>query len=200
VSPLFRALPYDDRVIETVSRLIGTPFVLHLDQVFLKPAGHGAGTNWHTDNAYFQIADPLKGTAMWIAVHDATVANGTLRVIPGGFRTPYEHTRDLDSDHHIRCFPDESLAVDCELEAGGVAFFCYGTPHATGANTTSVDRAGVGLHFLRTDFIPGGYGNGYASHWGRLAHLTGPDATGGRSEHGVRIAGTWPDEVARSIG
>ena len=26
---------------------------------------------------YFKIADPLKGTAMWIAVHDATVVNGT---------------------------------------------------------------------------------------------------------------------------
>ena len=43
------------------------PVVLHLDQVFLKPGKQGMGTNWHQDNAYFQIEDPLQGTAMWTA-------------------------------------------------------------------------------------------------------------------------------------
>ena len=195
ISTLFRSLPYEPRVIDAVERLIGNPLVLHLDQVFLKPAGHGAGTSWHTDNAYFQIADPLKGTAMWIAVHDANVSNGTLRVIPKGFRETYDHTRDPNSDHHIRFYPDESSAVACELEAGGVVFFCYGTPHSTGANASDADRAGVGLHFLRTDFVPESYGD---ERWGNLAHLTGPDATGGLTEHGVTVAGTWRDEVERA--
>jgi phytanoyl-CoA hydroxylase len=197
ISDLFRALPYEAKVVDAISQLIGVPFVRHLDQVFLKPAGHGTGTSWHTDNAYFTIADPLMGTAMWIAVHDATEANGTLRVIPGGFRETFDHSRDPYSDHHIRCYPDEERAVTCELEAGGVVFFCYGTPHSTGRNTTDTDRAGVGYHFLRTDFVPESYGG--ATAWGPLAHLTGPDATGGLAEHGVRVAGTWPDEVARVL-
>ena len=50
----------------------GPALILRLDQVFLKPPRDGMGTNWHQDNAYFKISDPLKGTAMWIAVHDAT--------------------------------------------------------------------------------------------------------------------------------
>ena len=79
------------------------------------------------------------GTAMWIAVHDATTANGTLQVIPDVFRTAFEHSRDPYSDHHIRCYPPEERAVHLELPAGGVAFFCYGTPHATGPNTTDRD-------------------------------------------------------------
>lgn len=197
-SGLFRALPFAPKVVEAVSRLIGDPVALHLDQVFLKPARHGAGTNWHQDNAYFRIDDPLKGTAMWTAVHDASVANGTLRVIPGSFRKLLEHTRDPMSDHHIRCYPDESAAVPLELPAGGVAFFAYGTAHATGPNMTDRDRAGAAFHFLNAAAAPPGY---FDSGWSNVPHplLSGSSASDGAMEYGVRIAGTWDEEVARAL-
>jgi phytanoyl-CoA hydroxylase len=150
-SELFQAMPFAPNVVETVQALIGEPVVLHLDQVFLKPGKHGMGTNWHQDNAYFQIPEPLKGTALWTAVHDATIANGTLKVIPQAFDTLLPHERDGFSDHHIRCWPDESFAVPIEIKAGGAIFFCYGTPHATGGNTTDSERAGVALHFIHSD-------------------------------------------------
>jgi ectoine hydroxylase-related dioxygenase (phytanoyl-CoA dioxygenase family) len=195
-SPFFRAMPFAPKVAEAVEQLIGGPVVLHLDQVFLKPGKHGAGTNWHQDNAYFQIPDPLKGTALWTAVHDATIANGTLRVIPGAYGDKLEHSRDPDSDHHIRCYPDESQAVPLEIGAGGALFFCYGTPHATGGNTTDHERAGVALHFMNADQ------NGTARGGFEVAKrpfLTGPDATGGETEYGTRIAGTWDSEVQRVL-
>src|SRR5262245_13098308 len=44
-SPLFRALPFADRVVEAVHQLLGDPLILHLDQVFLKPGRTGMGTN-----------------------------------------------------------------------------------------------------------------------------------------------------------
>lgn len=150
-SDFFKAMPFAPKVVAAIEALLGSPVLLHLDQVFLKPGKHGAGTSWHQDNAYFQIPDPLKGTALWTAVHDATLANGTLRVIPRAFSEPLPHERDGFSDHHIRCWPDESKAIPVELKAGGVIFFCYGTPHATGANTTDHERAGVALHFIHTD-------------------------------------------------
>ena len=140
-STLFQAMPFAPKVREAVETLLGGPALLHLDQVFLKPGRHGAGTNWHQDNAYFQIPEPMAGTALWTAVHDATIANGTLRVIPRAFSEALPHERDPDSDHHIRCWPDETQAIPVELEAGGAIFFAYGTPHATGANTTE-NRAG----------------------------------------------------------
>jgi phytanoyl-CoA hydroxylase len=186
-SRLFRSLPFEPRVTEAVRRLIGDPFVLHLDQMFLKPARHGAGTSWHQDNAYFKILDPLMGTAMWIAVHAATVENGTIHVIPDAFREALEHSRDPFSDHHIRCYPPEERALPIELPAGGVAFFCYGTPHATMANRTDSDRAGIALHFLRNDFI--------AREDFHRIQLTGSEATGGRKEFGEMVAGTWDREI-----
>ena len=191
-SPLFRALPFHPKVVSAVSQLIGDPVILHLDQVFLKPPRDGMGTHWHQDNAYFKIRDPLKGTAMWIAVHDATVANGTLHVIPGSFREVYEHSRDPYSDHHIRCFPPEERAVPVELPAGGVVFFCYGTPHSTRENRTDHSRAGVAFHFLRADYAAGDL---IAPDRDYRPYLTGPRATGGEREYGTRVAGTWEAEV-----
>ncbi len=195
-SDFFRAMPFAPKVAEAVRQLIGDPVVLHLDQVFLKPGRHGAGTNWHQDNAYFKIGDPLRGTAMWTAVHDAHVANGTLHVIPGAFRQNYEHRRDPDSDHHLRCWPPEEQAVPVELPAGGVVFFAYGMPHCTLANTTDAERAGVALHFINGDADQEAQG-GFAL--GKRPYLTGPAASGGLEEYGVRIAGTWDQAVARVL-
>lgn len=195
-SAFFRALPFKPRVIQAVSELIGDPLILHLDQVFLKPGGDGMGTHWHQDNAYFKISDPMKGTAMWIAVHDATIANGTIQVIQDSFQEVYEHSRDPYSDHHIRCYPPEERAVPIELEAGGVLFFCYGTAHCTKANTTDRERAGVAFHFLRADYAQD---NLIAPDRDYRPYLTGPLATGGLTEYGVRVAGTWKQEVERAL-
>jgi ectoine hydroxylase-related dioxygenase (phytanoyl-CoA dioxygenase family) len=192
-SPLIRALPFQPKVLEAVRALLGEPFVLYLDQIFLKPGRTGAGTGWHQDNAYFKIADPAMGTGMWIAIHDATKANGTMHVIPGSHRESFDHDRDPGSDHHIRMRAPEERAVAVELPAGGVLFFNYGVAHCTKANTTDRERAGLALHFLRTDFIPGG-------RWvPTTPHLAGPDATGGLQEFGRTIAGTWDAEVERAL-
>ncbi len=195
-STLFRALPLQPKVIAAVESLLGSPILLHLDQVFLKPARHGSGTNWHQDNAYFGLADPMKGTAMWIAVHEATVANGTIEVIPGVAYEKFEHRRDPMSDHHIRCYPDESKATPCVLPAGGVAFFAYGTPHCTRANNTDRDRAGLAYHFMLEEcYTPAQI----QRNKGIGTILSGPRAAGGQKEYGTRVAGTWEAEVERAL-
>lgn len=195
-STFFRALPFNQRVVEAVTQLIGEPMILHLDQVFLKPGGDGMGTHWHQDNAYFKISDPLKGTAMWIAVHDATVANGTIHIIPDSYKEVYEHSRDPYSNHHIRCYPPEDRAVPIELTAGGVLFFCYGTAHCTRQNTTDKERAGVAFHFLRADYARADLLDPNRDY---RPYLTGPQATGGVNEYGVRVAGTWEQAVERVL-
>jgi ectoine hydroxylase-related dioxygenase (phytanoyl-CoA dioxygenase family) len=193
-SALFRALPYHPKVMTAVSQCIGQPFVRYLDQIFLKPGKSGAGTQWHTDNAYFKISDPTKGVGLWIALHDATVANGTMHMLPGVYRQTFDHGRDLGSDHHITMQADESKAVPVELAAGGAIFFNYGVPHCTKANTTDKERAGLAYHFLRTDYVPPAKDFGLRKD---LIHVTGPEASGGLNEYGVRVEGTWDAAVAK---
>lgn len=167
-SLFFRMLAYHPKVAATVVQLLGGPVVLEEDQLFWKPGDRGVGTNWHTDNAYFRVDDPLAGTAMWTAIHDASIGNGTLRVVPDAFRDSWEHQRDPDSDHHIRTAINDREVVAAELEAGGVAFFCYGTPHATAENTTGRPRAAVAYHYTLTGHV--------SSSRTRNPAVTGPEA------------------------
>ncbi|MBT3602395.1 MAG: phytanoyl-CoA dioxygenase family protein [Candidatus Latescibacteria bacterium] len=193
-STFYRALPFHTKVIVAVGHLIGNPFVFYLDQIFLKPPKQGQGTSWHQDNGYFKISDPSKGVGMWVALHDATVANGTLHIVPGSHTEAIPHERDPNSDHHICCSIDESRAIPVELPAGGAVFFNFGIAHSTKVNNTDKERAGLALHFLNTDFIPD-----EAKEKKNFAHLTGLYGTGGKKEYGAKISGTWPDEVERIL-
>ena len=195
-SDLIRALPFVPKVVDAVGPLIGDPFLLHLDQMFLKPGRHGLGTAWHQDNAYFKIDDPMTGTAMWVAIHEATTANGTLHVIPGSYKERYEHGRDPNSNHHICCHPPEQRAAALELAAGGAVFFCYGTAHCTRANTTDKERAGMAFHFLRTECVDQAR---LVKESNRHPVLSGPEASDGSAEYGVEVAGTWEWEVERVL-
>lgn len=196
-SGLFRALPFQRRVLASVRQLIGDPVTKILDQLFYKPAKTGGPTNWHTDNAYFRIKDPLKGMALWIAIDDANIENGALKVIPSQFDTKFPHARDPDSDHHIRMHADESSAVHCELSAGGVVFFCFGTPHATGANNSATARSGAGIHFVNAEC-----GNDFLLKGERAKQnvvLTGEGVTGGFENYGEDVSGSWAAEVSRLL-
>ena len=193
-SRLFKALPFAPKVTEAIHELIGDPVVLHLDQTFYKPARSGAGTNWHQDNAYFQLEDPMKGTAMWVAVHDATVENGTLHVIPGSQHEKFEHSRDGNSNHHIRCYPPEDNVVPAVMAAGGAIFFAYGVAHCTLGNNTDTDRAGAAYHFLNESAVGPDYTFGVVGRDGRVI-LSGPNADGGKIVYDEDMRGTWSTEV-----
>jgi ectoine hydroxylase-related dioxygenase (phytanoyl-CoA dioxygenase family) len=137
------------------------------------------------------------GMGMWIALHDATAANGTMHMIPGVQNEVLEHTRDPFSDHHSRCYPPEEKAVAIEIPAGGALFFSYGVPHCTKENSTDRERAGLALHFLRKDHTPENIDR-VGKHPRPL--INGPDASGGEREYGVRVSGTWEQEVDRVLG
>ena len=188
-STLFRALPFCPKVSEAIAQLIGPSFVRQLDQIFLKPGHTGTGTDWHQDNAYFQISDPTKGTAMWVALHDAHLDNGTLHVVPNSHLETFHHERDPQSDHHIHMLVDESRAVPVILPAGGVVFFNYGIAHSTKRNNTDQERAGLAYHFLNSDYIAS------ARMVEGAVHIRGPQASEGLNEYDQKIAGTWEAEV-----
>ena len=182
-SRIFRSLPYQKKVVKAISELIGDPYILHTDQIFLKPANNGIGTSWHQDNSYFKIDDPLKGVALWIAINDANLENGSMRLIPGLHMKLLDHERDPNSNHHIRCFPQEENAKVIELKAGGAIFFCYGVPHCTAANFSNKDRAGVAYHYIHEDFCTEEV-NCYPNY---CRYITGKKSSGGMNEYGLEV-------------
>ena len=192
-SEVFRALPFAAKIRSTVGQLLGDAFILQRDQIFLKPGGIGAGTGWHQDNHYFAIADPEQGLGMWVALSDATVANGTMHIVPGSHTARREHTRDLGSDHHHTCRIDEAVEEvrPIELPAGGVLFFNYGIAHCTKANMTDRARAGLALHFVQEahkDVVRAGLA--------ARPVLAGPNYAAGREVYDRTIEGEWEALVA----
>ncbi len=194
-STFFRALKWHPRVIPAVQQLIGDPVVFRLDQIFLKPAHSGSGTSWHQDNAYWHQPQPEKGTGMWVAMHDATIQNGCMHIVPGSHHHLEPHERDLRSDHHIFAPEvDDALAVPIELKAGGVLFFNWGILHCTRANGTDRARAGLALHFKNGDTVNERFWDDATN-----VRLTGSGATGGLAEEGAVVEGTWEAELERIL-
>lgn len=191
-SALIRALRSAPKTTTAIRSLIGDPVLYVLDQIFLKPPHHGAGTRWHQDNAYWHQPDPSAGTGMWIAVHAATRANGTMHIIPRSHGHLARHERDPGSDHHIHAPQvDESQALPIELPAGGVLFFNFGILHCTRANHTDHARAGLALHFANQDRVAPDFAQD--SYHTPLLDRTGvlvPDAP---------TADQWDREVERSL-
>lgn len=158
ISELFRSLPLLPKVMDSLKLLLGPNIIRFLDQIFLKPGGgKGVGTNWHTDNAYFQSPIKTEGTGLWIALQDSNLDNGTMTVIPKSHLEDPEHERDFSSDHHITCAAniDPSKAIPVIVPAGGVVFFNFGIVHSTGDNNTNEDRAGAAFHFSTPNAIKG---------------------------------------------
>ncbi len=193
-SELLRSLPFSPKVREAVTELIGDNALLQLDQIFLKPARHGAGTSWHQDNHYFGIADPTQGVGMWVAVHDACIANGTMHVVPRSHEKVLEHIRDMGSDHHFYCRIDDEKdeIMPVEMKAGGALFFNYGIAHCTLGNNTDKERAGMALHFLKGEYSEDGKkGRECTRPW-----ISGPHYTKGAREWGADQEGVWEQMCA----
>lgn len=184
-SPLFRALPFAPKVVAAVTRLIGQPALLWLDQIYLKPAQVGAGNVWHEDNARFKVPDVSRGTGMWIAIHDAVRANGTLELIPGSWRDS-----DLSLLFRQPSQAEEARAVLAEMPAGGATFFNFGTLHCTRDNLSGAPRAAAAYHFLQGDNLPD---EAYLAY-GRNIPITGPDGPPRGEE-----SAAWDQAVARVL-
>lgn len=65
------------------SQLVEGPVRFWHDQLFCKPAQDGGVVAWHQDYSYWTRTQPMCHLTCWIALDDATVANGCLHYIPG---------------------------------------------------------------------------------------------------------------------
>lgn len=193
-SLLLKALPFSRKVRESVVALIGSEaLVRHLDQIFLKPRKTGKGTNWHQDNYYFRLPSAVQGTAMWIAIDDANIKNGTMRLVPKKYEEILPHGRDFNSDHHKYCQIDENQAIFIEAPAGSAVFFHYMLPHATGDNQSDVDRCGLAYHFVNLHRMNISLDQLAIHDFGNYArpYLSGENYTKGVTEYGENMESLW---------
>lgn len=164
---LFREHLYHPVICSMVAQLMGTETlrVWH-DQVQYKPPRVGGKTSWHQDHPYWPIIQPADLVSAWVALEDATIENGCMRMVPrshlwgphkGGtigtnpdFSPGYDPTL-IPSDETVEIVP-------CEVKAGQVMFHHCLTWHGSPPNPSERGRPAIAVHYMPgyTRYVPSG--------------------------------------------
>jgi phytanoyl-CoA hydroxylase len=161
LDPVFSAFSRDARL-AMVARALGLQEAKVWQSMYIfKQPGIGGEVKWHQDATFFETT-PISVTTFWFALEDATRENGCLWVQPGGHRGPMRE-RFIRNGDDITMeklddtpWPDDSVAVPLEAQAGSLVCFHGLLPHYSAPNRSSVSRHAYTLHATdgRTAYSP----------------------------------------------
>jgi ectoine hydroxylase-related dioxygenase (phytanoyl-CoA dioxygenase family) len=121
-------------------------------QCILKPAGVGAGTPWHQDEAYSDPEYDHAQLTFWMPLQEVGPQDGCMIYLPGSHLMGVLEHRSLNNDPHTHAFEcavsfsDEQSAC-CPLPAGGCVIHGQRTLHCSTNNVSNVDRYAYLLTF-----------------------------------------------------
>lgn len=133
-------------LLKIIAKLVGDTPVMFQDMALVKPPG-GREKPWHQDHAYFPYPLGTRIVGVWIALDEATVANGCMHVLPGAHKAgPVVHF--IRRDWQI-CDTDilGRREVAVPLQPGGLMLFDGLLPHGTPANHTTTRRRALQFHY-----------------------------------------------------
>jgi phytanoyl-CoA hydroxylase len=178
LDPVFAAVSRGPRL-AAVAAAVGmrAPVVVQSMAIFKQP-GIGGEVGCHQD-ATFLYTEPPSVTGFWLALEDATLANGCLWALPGGHRGPLRRrfrraaaggTEFVELDPTPLPGPAELTALPV---AAGTLVVLHGLlPHWSGANRSPRRRLAYAVHCVEADAAwP-------ADNW--LQRRAPPRAPGGR--------------------
>ena len=142
-------------ILDCVEKVIGPNFLNWGSSLFGKPAGVGQETPWHQDGEYWPIR-PLKTCTVWIAIDDATVENGCLRVVPGSHKEKMlaPHITEKGDYTLYRKLQDDAApelkAHDVVLKRGEVSIHDVYMIHGSRSNHSNKSRRGLVFRYMPT--------------------------------------------------
>ncbi len=141
-SPVFQKAVGDVRILDILEGILAPDIEFLSDKVVFKSEAMTFASPWHQDWHYWHGAHKV---SIWVALDDATVENGCLKLFPGSHKSAILHDGDASDGHGFgnRLRPgavDENLAVTAELEAGGAVFFHDLTLHSSHPNMSGEER------------------------------------------------------------
>jgi ectoine hydroxylase-related dioxygenase (phytanoyl-CoA dioxygenase family) len=141
------------KIAAVLSQLIGANVKCMQSMLFLKPPGF-PGQAYHQDERYIPTEDRSL-TGAWIALDDATLENGCLRVVPGSHRgeilpwAPHDNP-EYDSADEAQGVPvHQEIAVECR--AGTVVFFNGFLLHTSRRNRSAGFRRVLVSHYMSAE-------------------------------------------------
>lgn len=114
-----------------------------------KPPWAGASLGWHQDYWTYLNDRPLLTT--WLALDEATAANGCLRIIPGSHKLG--HLNDLDRSGFLTAemvlrYCNTRYELRLELAPGDVVVLDNGLLHASHKNVSATRRRALSVCYL----------------------------------------------------
>jgi phytanoyl-CoA hydroxylase len=157
LDPVFERASYDPRLAALAEELgVRDPLALQSMVIFKQP-GIGGEVGCHQD-ATFLYSEPLTTMGFWIALEDATLANGCLWAERGGHRGPLRRqfrrgaaggTEFVELDATPLPRPDQLTPLPV---AAGTLIVLHGLlPHWSGPNRSGQRRLAYSLHVVAAD-------------------------------------------------
>lgn len=136
---LFRA-----NALHAARQLLGPDAAPRGEHAIFKPAGVGAPTPWHQDEAYWDPNFEYDSISIWIPLQEATLENGCMHFVPGSHRSEILPHHSIGHDPRVHGLEvdsaDVTKAVACPLKPGGATIHHNRTLHYAGANTSDIPR------------------------------------------------------------
>ena len=136
------------------AQLSGHPVRVWHDQALFKVPREGAKTPWHQDAHYWPHLEKDHQITIWIALKDATTANGCMSFIPGSQTVKtLEPIRLADPQNIFDLAPQFKgvKPVTCELAAGSCTFHNGLTFHFAGPNKSDEMREAFAIIYMPDD-------------------------------------------------
>lgn len=144
--PRLAALAWHFKLKTILARILEEPPLLFQDMALIKPPRIGREKPWHQDHAFFDYSMDTRIVGVWIALDEATIENGCMRVLPGAHRQPRLHFKKRDwqiCDLEMK----GSHPVAVPLRPGGLLLFDGLMPHGTPANSSPNRRRALQFHY-----------------------------------------------------
>ena len=146
-----RQLMLDRRLGKLAAQLAGVDGIrIWHDQALIKQP-YGNPTAWHLDNPYWSFSS-RQAISIWVALDNATLANGCLWYIPGSHKTAKYDSVGIGKNLAglFRLYPEwaklEAQPADCR--AGSCVFHNGLVAHGAGANMTPRARRAMTCAYM----------------------------------------------------
>lgn len=150
-NPAMHELIFDPRLGELAGTLAGVDGVrIWHDQALIKPP-YGNPTAWHLDNPYWSFTSH-QAISIWVALDDATLANGCMWYLPGTHHTArFENVGiGMNMRDIFKIYPEwETIEAVAAPAPAGSAVLHHGlVAHGAGANMTPRPRRAMTCGYM----------------------------------------------------
>jgi phytanoyl-CoA hydroxylase len=149
--PGMRRLMLDARLGKMGAALAGVDGIrIWHDQALIKPP-FGNPTAWHLDNPYWSFTSH-GSLSIWVALDDATLANGCMWYLPGSHRTARHDNVGIGQNMAdlFKAYPEWRAIepVACPCPAGSAVWHSGLTAHGAGVNMTIHPRRAMTCAYM----------------------------------------------------